>query len=91
MATQYVYDASDLIQAAMESKALKGGITAQQLFTKKVEYYIACDLYDGMGLNTAINTPGLSIQERLVVFAVGELSGEQAARDKVEEILASRF
>ena len=87
----YTLTITDEVNAALEKKAAMDDITPQELLQSQVEYYLGCALYDCMGLNHPINTPGLSIAERLEVYAIGVNEGEKAAHDKVDEILASRF
>lgn len=90
MSKDYVYHASDEVETALKKKAAKDDITDDALFQKQMDYYISCALYDDFDPNTPINTPKLSIRERLEVYAEGTNNGIEAARAKVTAILASR-
>ena len=86
----YIITVSEEVEKALQKKASVDGITAQELIKKQLDYYIACALYDHFDPNVQINTPNLSIKERLEIYAVGVNSGEKAARDKVNMILSLR-
>ena len=86
----YIITVSEEVEKALQKKASVDGITAQELIKKQLDYYIACALYDHFKPSAPVNTPGLTIKERLEVYAVGVNSGEQAARDKVSDILSNR-
>ena len=88
--TKYTIEVSDEVQAALVKKAKYDGITTQELVEGQLSYYIACALYESFPMNAPVNTPGLVIDERLEVYAVGVNEGELAARAKVDEILAGR-
>lgn len=86
----YTITVSDEVNNALIKKAAVDGITPQQVVENQLIYYIGCALYDSFNHAAPINTPGLSIRERIEVYAAGVNSGEQAARAKVDEILNSR-
>ena len=87
MPKNYTITVSDEVEKALQSKATYDGITTQALIESQLDYYIACALHDSFDPNTPINTPGLSIKDRLEVYAIGTNSGENAARTKVTELL----
>lgn len=89
MPKNYTITVSDEVEKALQKKATYDGITTQELLQGQLEYYISCALYDDFDPNVPINTPGLSIQDRLEVYAVGVNDGEAAARTKVTAILDS--
>jgi len=88
--TTYTIEVTDEVEAALRKKADTDGITTQKLVEQQMDYYIACSLHDHMNPSAPVNTPGLSIKERLQVYAVGVNEGEQAARDLAASILTSR-
>ena len=88
--TEHTITVSDEVEKALQKKAQHDGITAQKLIEQQLNYYIGCALYDDFDPNVPINTPGLSIPEKLEVYAVGVNQDESAARAKVTEILNSR-
>ena len=90
MSKNYTITVSDEVEAALQKKAAYDGITAKALIQNQLEYYIGCALYADFDPNAPVNTPGLSIKERLEVYAEGVNKGEAAARTKVTSILASR-
>lgn len=90
MSKEYTITVSDEVESALQKKATYDNINTQSLIENQLYYYIACALYDSFPKIHPVNTPGLSIQERLEVYSVGVNGGEQAARDKINEILLSR-
>ncbi len=90
MSKDHIITVSDDVEAALQKKATKDGITADELLQNQLEYYIGCALYADFDPNAPINCPGLSITERLEVYAEGVNKDEAAARAKVTEILAAR-
>lgn len=90
MTKKYTITVTDEVNAALKKKATEDGITPKELLQGQLEYYVACALYDHFDPNTPINTPGLTIHDRLTVHAVGVEQGENAARAKVLEILNSK-
>ena len=89
MPKDYTITVSDEVNNALVKKASDDGITVQELIDSQLIYYIGCALYDSFPQVAPVNTPGLSIPERIEVYAAGVNSGEAAARAKVDEILAS--
>jgi len=87
MPNNHTITVSDEVEAALQKKAAADGITVIELLQKQLDYYVGCALYDHFAPNTPINTPGLSIKDRLEVHATGVNSGEDAARAKVIELL----
>ncbi len=83
----YTITVSDEVEAALQKKAASDGITTQKLVEYQVDYYMACALHDHLDPNHPVNTPGLSIKNRLEVFAEGVNKGEAAARTKVTLLL----
>ncbi len=90
MPKNYTITVSDEVEAALKKKAESDNITTQEFIENQLDYYIACALHKQFDPNVPINTPGLSIQERLEVYATGVNDGEAAARAKVTEILNNR-
>ena len=90
MSKNYSVTVSDEVEAALQKKATKDRITVIQLIQNQVEYYLACALFNDLDSNNPINTPLLSIKERLEVMAICTNQGINAGRDKVTEILSSR-
>ena len=90
MSTAHTITVSDEVEAALQKKATYDGITVKALIQTQLEYYIGCALYADFDPNALVNCPGLSIKERLEVYAEGVNKDEAAARAKVTEILASR-
>ena len=86
----YTITLSDEVDAAIIKKAAYDGITPDELIQGQMEYYIGCALYADFDPNAPVNTPGLSIRERLEVYAEGVNNDEAAARAKVTAILAAR-
>ncbi len=79
---------SDEVDKAIQKKAAADGITEDELIQNQLEYYIACALYRSFPPNTPVNCPGLSITDRLEVYAVMVNDGEEAARQKVRVLLS---
>lgn len=71
------------IEKALGKKATDDGTTVAKLLQYQVEYYLACALHKHLDPNHPINTPNLSIRDRLEVFAEGVNNGEDAARAMV--------
>lgn len=90
MSENHTITVSDEVETALIKKAAHDGITADELLTNQVKYYLACALFNDLDCRNPINTPELSIQERLDVIAVTYNQGFDAGVDKVAEILASR-
>ncbi len=90
MSKEYTITVSDEVEKALQKKAAYDHITTDELLQHQLEYYIGCALYDSFDPNAPINTPGLSITERLEVYAEGVNKGEDAARVEVTRILAAR-
>ena len=87
MSKNHTITVSDEVEAALQQKSLKDGITVIELLNRQVLYYLACALYDDLDQNDPINTPRLSIVQRLEVIAVATTQGNKKARLKVIEIL----
>ena len=88
--TEHIITVSDEVEKALAKKAQDDGISTAALIQKQLEYYIGCALCKHFDPNHAINTPKLSIEERLEVYAEGVNNDESAARAKVTEILNNR-
>jgi hypothetical protein len=90
MSKEYTIIVSDEVEAALQKRAVAKETDTQSLVDEQMKYYIGCSLYDFFDPNAPINTPRLSIEERLEVYAVGVNDGEEAARAKVTDILDAR-
>jgi len=90
MSKKHTIIVSDEVENALKKKALKDGNTVSDLLRNQVDYYVACALYDDLNENDPINTPDLSIKERLEVMAICTNEGIEAGREKVTEILLAR-
>ena len=89
MAT-YTITVTDEVDAALKKKAAIDKITAQELIETQLDYYIGCSLYDSFVTNHPVQAPGLSIKNRLEVYAAGVNGGIEAAWSKVDEIKGAR-
>lgn len=87
MSKDYTITVSDEVELALQKKASYDGITTQALIEAQLDYYMACALHEHLDPNHPINTPGLSIKDRLEVYAEGINNDENAARAKVTKIL----
>ncbi len=90
MPNNYTIIVSDEVDSAIKKKAARDNITPDALIQTQLEYYIGCALYRDFDPNSPVNCPGLTITERLEVYAEGENKDEAAARVKVTSILAAR-
>ncbi len=87
MPNPYTITVSLEVEKALKKKSAADGITEDELIQNQLEYYIACALYKSFDPNTPLNTTGLSIHDRLEVYAVLVNDGEAAARQKVRDLL----
>ena len=86
MSKNYTIVISDEVESALIHKAEADGITTQELVESQIDYYLACALHDHLDPNHPVNTPGLSIKDRLEVYAIGVNEDEAAARTRITEL-----